>query len=137
MIGSMAGTRSTPVWVMQATSHVGSAPNPVTPVPTPKPGPLAAAFTVRAAVNPSSMPYNAYPTLTAYSSPGASCTASVMYSTGRSPVSFNGYAQTVGSSSFVSWSWHEETKGSGGVGTVICTRGNKSAQAEASFSMTG
>ncbi len=33
-----------------------------------------------------------------YSSPGAVCTASVLFSTGRAPVSFSGSAQTVGGS---------------------------------------
>jgi hypothetical protein len=126
-----------PVWIMQATSRVGSASQTATPAPAPKGGPQSTAFTVRAVVTPNSMPYNAYPTLTAYTSPGASCTASVVYSTGRSPVSFNGYTQTVGGSGSVSWSWHEETKGSGGVGTVACTLGSRNAKAGASFSVTG
>jgi hypothetical protein len=50
------------------------------------------------------------PTLYARTMSGATCTASVVYSTGRSPRSFDGYAQTVGRSGVVGWSWHEETR---------------------------
>lgn len=106
---------------------------PHAPPPTPLPQP--ATFTVRAAVTPSTMSYNAYPTLTAYTSPGASCTASVVYSTGRAPVSFNGVPRTVPSGGSVSWSWHEETKGDGGVGTVTCTLNGRTATAQASFAV--
>jgi hypothetical protein len=59
--------------------------------------------------------YGSYPTLYAYTSPGAVCSASVVYSTGRAPVSFSGSRQPVGSSGKVGWSWHMESKGSGGI----------------------
>jgi phosphatidylserine/phosphatidylglycerophosphate/cardiolipin synthase-like enzyme len=106
----------------------------------PKAGPTAAvggALVVRVTVTPPSMPYSAYPTLTAYTTTGATCTASVVYSTGRSPVSFSGTAETVGAGGSVSWSWHEETKGSGGTATVRCTLKGQSAQAQAAFTVTG
>jgi hypothetical protein len=70
-----------------------------------------------------------------YSSPGAVCTASVVYSTGRAPVSFSGSAQTVGGRGKVGWSWHMESKGSGGTGTVTCTLRGQSKSATVSFAI--
>jgi len=102
-------------------------------VPPPPRGPSG--FSVHASVSPSSMPYGAHPTLYARTMSGATCTASVVYSTGRSPRSFDGYAQTVGRSGVVGWSWHEETRGSGGTGTVTCTYRGRSGRADASFSV--
>ena len=111
--------------------------------PTPKPGPPLppasshGAFTLRAYVSPSSMPYNAYPTLYAQTVPGARCTASVVYSTGRAPRSFDGSTRTAGGNGLVSWNWHEETRGSGGTGTVQCSYRGQSKTAQATFSVTG
>ncbi len=76
---------------------------------------------VRAEVTPATMPYDAYPILFARSIPGATCTAAVVYSTGYTPVSFDGYPQTVGASGVVRWGWHEMTKGDSGQATVDCT----------------
>jgi Replication-relaxation len=90
-------------------------------------------FSVRASVSPNPVSYGSYPTFNAFSSPGAVCTASVVYSTGRAPVSFNGSAQTVGSSGSVGWSWHMESKGSSGTGTVTCTLRGQSKSATANF----
>jgi hypothetical protein len=90
-------------------------------------------FTVRAAVSPNPVSYGSYPTLYAYSSPGAVRSANVLYSTGRAPVSFSGAAQTVGSSGKVGWSWHMESRGSGGTGTVVCTLRGQSRSATATF----
>jgi hypothetical protein len=83
------------------------------------------------------MPYNSYPTLYAQTTPGATCTASVTYSTGRHPVSFDGSAKTVGSSGTASWTWHEETTGSGGTAFVSCSYNGQSGSATASFVVTG
>jgi len=69
------------------------------------------------------------------SSPGAVSTASVQYSTGRTPVSFSGSAQTVGGSGRVGWSWHMESKGSGGTGAVTCSFRGQSKSVTASFSI--
>ena len=57
----------------------------------------------------------------------------VLYSTGRAPVSFNGAAQTIGGSGKVGWSWHMESKGSGG--TVTCTLRGQRKSATANFSI--
>jgi hypothetical protein len=73
-------------------------------------------------MTPGTMPYNSYPTLTAHTEPGANCSATVVYDTGRSPVSFNGYEHTVPAAGSVSWGWHEETKSNGGIATALCTR---------------
>jgi hypothetical protein len=102
------------------------------PQPTVRP---SGTFSVRASVSPNPVSYGSYPTLYAYSSSGAVCTASVVYSTGRAPVSFSGAAQTVGSSGKVGWSWHMESKGTGGSGTVTCTLQGQSKSATASFTI--
>jgi hypothetical protein len=104
--------------------------------PPPPPGSGSNNFFVQASVDPPSMPYDYAPTLRAKTGPGAVCTASVSYTTGRSPASFNGSAQTAGSDGTVSWSWHEETKGSGGTATVTCSYHGQSKTATASFSVT-
>jgi hypothetical protein len=74
--------------------------------------------------------------LTAATTAGASCTARVVHSTGSVPTSFRGATQTVPASGSVRGTWHEETKGSGGVATVTCTLGGKTATATATFSVT-
>jgi hypothetical protein len=108
-----------------------SKPRPVTAPPPANGGSIS----LRAAVDPNPVSYGSYPTLYAYSSLGAVCTASVLYSTGRAPVSFSGSAQTVGGSGQVGWSWHMESKGSGGTGSVTCTFHGLSKSATASFSI--
>lgn len=73
--------------------------NPAPPTRSTAIGPQpSGSFAVCASVSPNPVSYGSYPTLYAYSSPGAVCMASVLYSTGRAPVSFNGSAQTVGGS---------------------------------------
>lgn len=84
-------------------------------------GAPAAGVGVQALVAPAIMPYDAYPILSARSTPGATCAAAVVYSTGYTPVSFDGYPQTVGASGVVRWGWHEMTKGTSGRATVNCT----------------
>jgi hypothetical protein len=123
--------------VLRLGTGAGSSPPPPAPPagkqqPTVRP---SDSFSVRASVSPNPVSYGAYPTLYAFSSPGASCTANVVYSTGRALVSFNGTAQTVGASGKVGWSWHMESKGSGGTGTVICTYQEQSRNASASFTI--
>jgi len=106
------------------------------PAPGPRPAPQrrpTGKFYVQAWVSPSSMPYDAYPTLYAKSVRGARCSASVVYSTGRAPVSFSGYAKTVGASGVVSWSWHEQTKGASGTASVTCSLNRRSGRATATF----
>lgn len=119
-----------------------TAVTPLAPAPQHKPAPVVrrapattAAFTIRTWVSPDTMPYNAYPTLYVKSAPGATCAASVMYSTGRSPVSFSGYAQTLPASGTVQWSWHEETKGDGGIATVDCSYRGQQREAVAQFAV--
>ncbi len=85
---------------------------------------------------PSTMPYDAYPMLYAQSVAGASCSADVEYSTGYSPVSFCGTAQTVPAGGIVRWGWHEETKGTGGEATVTCRFHTARMIAKAAFTVT-
>lgn len=108
------------------------APPSSKPQPTVRP---SGSFSVRAAVSPNPVSYGSYPTLYAYSSQGAVCTGSVVYSTGRAPVSFSGAAQTVSGSRKVGWSWHMESRGSGGTGTVTCSLRGRSRSATANFAI--
>jgi hypothetical protein len=114
----------------------GANPPPSPPVTkaTPKPAP-AGNFSVSASVTPNPVGYGQYATLYARSVQGATCTASVLYSTGRAPRSFSGSQQTVGSSGTVSWQWHMESKGTGGTGTVTCSYRGASKTATANFTI--
>lgn len=93
------------------------------------------ALVVHAWVSPSSMPYDAYPTLYARTTPGATCSADVIYTTNRHPVSFDGSPQRVGSQGVVGWGWHEETVGSGGTAYVSCQLGGRQASTTTAFSV--
>jgi hypothetical protein len=105
------------------------------PSPTSPPKPSGGSLAVSASVSPNPVSYGSYPALTAKATRGASCSASVVYSTGRPPRSFNGSAKTVGSSGTVSWSWHMESKGTGGTASVTCSLHGQSKTARASFSI--
>lgn len=129
----------------QLLPNAGCASTPIGPLPdlqpvrsgrvSSSPGTSSAVLPVAARVIPSTMAYNAYPTLVASVRVGAVCTASIRYfDTNRPPRSFNGYAKT--STGVVSWSWHEETKGPGGTGTVDCGLGSRHGSATATFTVT-
>lgn len=93
-------------------------------------------FAVQAWVAPRVMRYDIYPALHARTLPGASCTASVIYSTGAASLSFQGYRQVVGSSGEVHWSWHQMLlHGTGGTGYVRCGWKGRTAQASAGFTV--
>lgn len=126
-----------PVLDIQFGKNASPQPKPGPGPPPAPPGHGSGTFTLHAYVSPSSMPYNAYPTLYAQTVPGATCTASVVYSTGRAPRSFDGSARTASGNGVASWNWHEETRGSGGTATVQCTYRGRSKTAQASFSVTG
>jgi len=105
-------------------------------VPAPPPPPAGTGtFSLRAYVSPATMSHNAYPTLYALVTPGASCTASVRYSTRRAPRSFYGSTRTAGSGGQMSWSWHEETSGSGGTAAVNCSYRGESRTVTANFTV--
>ncbi len=93
-------------------------------------------FAVRAWVTPRTMPYDAYPTLFARIITGARCAAEVVYTTGRTPRSFDGSEQAGGKGGVVRWDWHEETKGSGGTATVTCVYHAVTRTAQAVFSVS-
>src|SRR5690349_9929990 len=107
---------------------------PPPPRASPTPG-RGGGFSVTAWVTPNPMPYDAYPTLHARTLPGARCGASVVYSTGRRPVSFDGSPRTVGSTGVVTWTWHEETSGTGGAASVACSYKGQKKSATAVFSV--
>jgi len=121
-----------PVLAVRFGGSSGSPP----PAPTPgKPKP-SGNFSVSAYVSPNPVSYGSYPTLYAKSTPGALCSAQVLYSTGRAPVSFDGSAKTVGSSGVVGWTWHMESKGTGGTATVSCSLHGQTKSATASFTIS-
>lgn len=119
-------------------SHVPS-PTSLPPVQTdtstPVPNSSAGSLAVNVSVDPMVMPYDAHPTVTAQTTVGAQCTATVVYSSGRSPVSFDGSTQTADGSGQVSWTWHEETTGSGGTASVMCTLAGQTVSGQADFSV--
>jgi len=116
-----------PVLAIRFGGSSGSPPAAPTPV-NPKP---SGNFSVSAYVSPNPVSYGSYPTLYTKSTPGARCTAQVVYSTGRPPRSFDGSAKTVGSNGVVSWSWHtsvvEEQHGQSGLGQCIRQRRSERA----------
>lgn len=93
-------------------------------------------FGVKAWVSPSSMSYDAYPTLYARTSPGAKCSASVVYSTGRTPVSFPYVTERANRKGMGSWAWQEETIGNSGVANVTCHFRNATKTVQTGFSVT-
>ena len=95
-------------------------------------GPSNGALAVRASVSPNPMPYNSDATLTADTAPGATCTASVTYSTGSHPSSFDGAAKVAGGGT-VSWGWHQKTSGTGGTAAVTCTLAGAKVTAAVTF----
>jgi hypothetical protein len=112
---------------------------PLPPLLAGTPGPTtgrAAGLSVRAYVTPNPVAYGAYPTLYARTAAGAVCTANVVYSTGHVPQSFDGSAQTVGSSGVVGWSWHMELRGTGGTATVTCSFHGQTKRAATNFSVS-
>jgi hypothetical protein len=112
-----------------------SSPPPV-PVATPNPTlATGVGFSVRAYVTPNPVSNGARPTLYARTALGAICTASVLYSTGHAPRSFDGSAQTVGSSGVVGWTWHVQSSGTGGTATVTCSLGGQTRSAVTTFSI--
>jgi hypothetical protein len=122
-----------PVLSMRWAGMSALPPSPAgTPTPTVVTG---AGFSVRAYISPNPVPYGAYPTLYARTAAGAVCTASVTYSTGYPPRSFDGSARTVGSSGVVSWTWHMESRGTGGTATVTCSFHGQTKSATTSFSI--
>jgi hypothetical protein len=119
-----------------AISWGGASAVPPSATATPRPATgTGANFSVRAYVTPNPVACGASPTLYARTVAGAVCTANVVYSTGRPPRSFDGSARTVGSSGVVSWTWHMESKGTGGTATVTCSFGGQTRSATTNFAI--
>ena len=111
---------------------------PMVAVPAPRTQAAPAAlfgWSVKVSITPNPMVYGAMATVTAHTKGGATCTAAVVYSNGRTPTSFHGIAEAA-SSGIDSWTWHEETKSSGGTATVTCVKGSKTHVGSASFVVT-
>jgi hypothetical protein len=122
-----------PVLRFSTGSALPSAPPTSKPQPTARP---SGSFSVSASVTPNPVASGSTATVATKSSPGASCTASVTYSTGSHPRSFDGSARTVGNSGSVNWSWTVGSKGSGGTAKVTCTLRGQNKSATASFSIS-
>ena len=103
--------------------------------PTPGGAPPRGRLAVRASVSPDPMPYDAEATLTARTAPGATCAATVTYSTGRYPASFDGSARVAGAGGVATWIWHEKTGGTGGMATVTRTLAGASATTTVTFTV--
>jgi hypothetical protein len=89
-------------------------------------------WSVKVTVTPDPMHYNMMATVTAHTKSGASCTAAVVYDNGRIPTSFHGVAE-VATTGVDTWTWHEETKSTGSMATVTCTKGSKTHTGSAHF----
>jgi hypothetical protein len=116
------------------TAHVTSPT--ATPVVT---APPVAALSVRITSLPASVGHGANATLTAATSPGASCSASVTYASGTVSSAAGLKTQPVaGSSGSVSWTWKVGASTNPGTSTaeVTCTLGGDSASASKDFQVT-
>jgi hypothetical protein len=146
VVGIFADRQMQPQRIVVESGYIAATPIAFAPTSTPVPTmvlltptatPAATGrFKVRAWVDPSTMPYDSYPTLYAATRRGAVCSAHVDYSTGYAPVSFSGTSQEVGASGRISWSWHEETEGDSGVANINCVYGRAEGLATTSFTVT-
>jgi hypothetical protein len=99
----------------------------------------AAGWSVRVGVTPNPMPYGAVATIQVRTHAGASCSPRVMYANGKVPTSLRaaaGVAVSVPARGVLNWSWHEETKSSGGTAIVSCRYGSVTRTGSASFVVT-
>jgi hypothetical protein len=118
---------------------------PALPVATSAPAPAAsptvapshAALTVVVAISPNPVSYGAYPTLSVQTAPRATCQISVVYSTGRQPISYPAHTTQADASGRIveQGQWHMESKGTGGVATATCSAGGRTATGQAAFSI--
>jgi hypothetical protein len=97
--------------------------------------PTSGALSVRVSVSPNPTRDGKSTTVTASTSPGASCRVQVRYASGSlsGSRSLKG-TQTAGSSGSVSWTWRPSTRRPGpATASVTCTLGGKSATGTAQF----
>ena len=130
--------------VPPATATPTATPYPGQPAPTPTPTPAptstststpvatstpsASSLSVQTCVQPAIMNGHSLggdsPTLYALTSPGAACSAKVLYLDGTIPPQFNGSQQTAGDSGVVSYPWTEDSTAGGGIARVSCQLGS-------------
>jgi hypothetical protein len=99
----------------------------------------AASWSVRVGVTPNPMPYSAAATIQVRTHAGASCSPRVVYNNGKVPTSFRaaaGVAVLVPARGVLSWSWHEQTKSSGGTAIVSWRYAGVTKTGSASFVVT-
>jgi chitodextrinase len=82
---------------------------------------------ISVAVTPDPMPMNTDAYVSVLTTPGASCHASVIYSTGQVPRAFQTtYYQksyVAASNGVVAWPWHQDVSAAAGWATVTCLKG--------------
>ncbi len=130
-------------------SWAGAAPTSPTPAPqgtslsapitgTPTAAPRSAGgLAVRAQVSPNPTRDGTATTVSAVTTPGAVCTVSVRYASGRLSSSASlGTSQTADSAGRVAWTWRPATSVPGpATATVQCRRGSATGTATASFTV--
>lgn len=100
--------------------------------PTPVPG---TSFFLRVCITPDPMPQHTRPTLYAQTLPGASCSATVVYSDGSVPADFDTSARITGSGGIQSSSWLEDSRADGGTATVTCTYAGTTLSSSTDFTI--
>ena len=137
-------TEMYPVWVIRPAAKTIAPPsggggnaggNGAVPTPTPQPG-----LSVRVMVTPKVMPQGyAHALATAYTQPGANCTASLHYDRAANPLGalFGFAAQTAGGDGTVTWTWALDYNITGGGSvTVTCTLNGQTATGVGLFTIT-
>ncbi|MDB5077461.1 MAG: hypothetical protein JWO42_3640 [Chloroflexi bacterium] len=100
----------------------------------------AAKLTVKVAFAPTVIPYDSSAVLAVKTSPGATCSATVVYANGKAA---QGFAKHVGKAVHVpkggisEWVWHEQvTKNKAGTATVRCSLNGSTVVTKAKFKLT-
>jgi hypothetical protein len=100
---------------------------------------ITASFQVRVALAPSVIPYDSTAVLGALTTPGAMCTAAVIYANGKTATGFAHYLKKqfkVPTSHIVRWTWHEKSLNKSGKATVTCTLKGKSVTESTPFKIS-
>ena len=100
----------------------------------------AAGPPIAIAVTPDPMPQDTAAYVSVLTSPGASCSAQVIYSTGQTPQAFGStYYQksyTAASNGAIVWFWNQNVNAAGGWALAVCTEHGKLSHADTFFAIT-
>jgi micrococcal nuclease len=141
---AVAATASPAAPTVAATAMPTTAPTepPATPTPTAPPATpevtAAPSLTVTITGLPPSVAHGANATLSAHTSPSASCTPMVVYASGNASTSTSLVTKTANSSGNVTWTWKVGSNTGPGTSTatVTCTLGSDSNSASKDFEVT-